>query len=165
MINGKRVGFTASTFDLLHAGHIAMLREAKEQCEYLICALQNDPTLDRPNKNRPVQSVVERQLQLVGCKYVDEIWVYNTEKDLEDLLLVLPIDVRILGVEYEGKEFTGRNICIKRNIDLYFNGRDHSFSSSELRQRVATAEDLKQRMTKEGYFDQVPDDTGGPSNK
>ena len=142
-----------------------MLRDTKEQCEYLICALQNDPTLDRPNKNRPVQSVVERQLQLVGCKYVDEIWIYNTEKDLEDLLLVLPIDVRILGVEYEGKEFTGRNICIKRNIDLYFNGRDHSFSSSELRQRVAIAEDLKSKMTKDGYYGQIPDDTGGPSNK
>jgi len=80
-------------------------------------------------------------------------------------LLVLPMDVRILGVEYEGQEFTGRNICIKRNIDLYFNGRDHSFSSSELRQRVAGAEELKQRMAKEGYFDQVPDDRIGPSNK
>ena len=87
MLNNKKVGFTASTFDLLHAGHIAMLREAKEQCEYLICALQNDPTLDRPSKNTPVQSIVERQLQLEGCKFVDEVWVYNTEKDLEDLLL------------------------------------------------------------------------------
>lgn len=165
MLNNKKVGFTASTFDLLHAGHIAMLREAKEQCEYLICALQNDPTLDRPSKNTPVQSIVERQLQLEGCKFVDEVWVYNTEKDLEDLLLVLPIDVRILGVEYEGKEFTGREICHKRGIELFFNGRDHSFSSSELRQRVAAAEDLKHRMTKEGYYGQVPDDTGGPSNK
>lgn len=165
MINGKKVGFTASTFDLLHAGHIAMLREAKEHCEFLICALQNDPTLDRPNKNKPVQSIVERQLQLIGCKYVDEVWVYNTEKDLEDLLLVLPIDVRILGVEYEGKEFTGREICHKRGIDLFFNGRDHSFSSSELRQRVAFAEDLKTKMSKEGYFGTVPDDTGGPSTK
>lgn len=146
MINGKRVGFTASTFDLLHAGHIAMLREAKNQCDYLICGLQNDPTLDRPTKNSPVQSIVERQLQLSGCKYVDEIWVYNTEKDLEDLLLILPIDIRILGVEYENKEFTGREICHKRNIDLYFNGRDHSFSSSELRQRVAIAEDLKKHL-------------------
>lgn len=146
MINEKKVGFTASTFDLLHAGHVAMLREAKSQCEYLICALQNDPTLDRPTKNSPVQSIVERQLQLSGCKYVDEIWVYNTEKDLEDLLLVLPIDVRILGVEYEGKEFTGREICHKRGIELYFNGRDHSFSSSELRQRVFLAENYKKQL-------------------
>jgi glycerol-3-phosphate cytidylyltransferase len=117
-----------------------MLQEAKTQCDYLICGLQNDPTLDRPTKNRPVQSIVERQMQLKGSRYVDEVWVYNTEKDLEDLLLTLPIDVRILGVEYEGKEFTGREICHKRGIDLYFNGRDHSFSSSNLRRRVYEAE-------------------------
>jgi glycerol-3-phosphate cytidylyltransferase len=165
MINDKRVGFTASTFDLLHAGHISMLREAQEHCDYLICALQNDPTLDRPSKNRPVQSIVERQLQLIGCKYVNEVWVYNTEKDLEDLLLVLPIDVRILGVEYEGKEFTGREICHKRNIELYFNGRDHSFSSSELRQRVAQAELLKEHNRFHDTTGVIPDDSGGPSNK
>jgi glycerol-3-phosphate cytidylyltransferase len=136
----QRVGFTCSTFDLLHAGHIAMLAEARNQCDYLIVGLQSDPTLDRATKNKPVQSVVERQMQLRGCRYVDEIWVYNTEKDLEDLLLMLPIDVRILGVEYEGKEFTGREICHKRGIELYFNGRDHSFSSSNLRKRVYQAE-------------------------
>lgn len=134
------VGFTCSTFDLLHAGHVAMLAEAKTQCDYLIVGLQSDPTLDRSTKNKPVQSIVERQMQLRGCRYVDEIWVYNTEKDLEDLLLMLPIDVRILGVEYEGKEFTGREICHKRGIKLYFNGRDHSFSSSNLRKRVYQAE-------------------------
>jgi len=138
-----RVGFTASTFDLLHAGHVAMLQEAKTQCDYLICGLQNDPTLDRPSKNSPVQSIVERQMQLKGSRYVDEVWVYNTEKDLEDLLLTLPINVRILGVEYEGKEFTGREICHKRGIELYFNGRDHSFSSSSLRKRVYEAEKNK----------------------
>jgi glycerol-3-phosphate cytidylyltransferase len=135
-----KVGFTCSTFDLLHAGHVAMLQEAKTQCDYLIVGLQNDPTLDRPNKNKPVQSIVERQMQLKGSRYVDEVWVYNTEKDLEDLLLTLPIDVRILGVEYEGKEFTGREICHKRGIELYFNGRDHSFSSSSLRRRVYESE-------------------------
>lgn len=140
-----RVGFTASTFDLLHAGHVAMLQEAKTQCDYLICGLQNDPTLDRPTKNRPVQTIVERQMQLKGSRYVDEVWVYNTEKDLEDLLLTLPIDVRILGVEYEGKEFTGREICHKRGIELYFNGRDHSFSSSSLRKRVYEAELAKEQ--------------------
>lgn len=134
------VGFTCSTFDLLHAGHVAMLAEAKTQCDYLIVGLQSDPTLDRATKNKPVQSIVERQMQLRGCRYVDEIWVYNTEKDLEDLLLMLPIDVRILGVEYENKEFTGREICHKRAIKLYFNGRDHSFSSSNLRKRVYQAE-------------------------
>jgi len=139
-----KVGFTCSTFDLLHAGHVAMLQEAKTQCDYLIVGLQNDPTLDRPNKNRPVQSIVERQMQLKGSRYVDEVWVYNTEKDLEDLLLTLPINVRILGVEYEGKEFTGREICHKRGIELYFNGRDHSFSSSSLRRRVYEAEMEKQ---------------------
>ena len=143
MMNGKRIGFTCSAFDLLHAGHVTMLQEAKSQCDYLIVGLQNDPSADRPQKNRPVQSIVERQIQLDGSKYVDEIWVYNTEKDLEDLLLTLPIDVRILGVEYEGKEFTGREICHKRNIELYFNGRDHSFSSSGLRRRVFEAESEK----------------------
>lgn len=137
------IGFTCSTFDLLHAGHVAMLQEAKTQCDYLIVGLQNDPTLDRPDKNKPIQSIVERQMQLKGSRYVDEIWVYNTEKDLEDLLLMLPIQVRILGVEYEGKEFTGREICHKRSIELFFNGRDHSFSSSSLRKRVAEAEAKK----------------------
>lgn len=139
-----KIGFTCSTFDLLHAGHVTMLQEAKTQCDYLIVGLQNDPTLDRPSKNKPVQSVVERQMQLRGSKYVDEIWIYNTEKDLEDLLLTLPLNVRILGVEYEGKEFTGREICHKRNIDLYFNKRDHSFSSSSLRRRVYEAEVAKE---------------------
>jgi len=139
-----KIGFTCSTFDLLHAGHVSMLQEAKTQCDYLIVGLQNDPTLDRATKNKPIQSIVERQMQLRGNKYVDEIWVYNTEKDLEDLLLTLPLDVRILGVEYEGKEFTGREICHKRNIDLYFNGRDHSFSSSSLRKRVYEAELAKE---------------------
>jgi glycerol-3-phosphate cytidylyltransferase len=138
-----KIGFTCSTFDLLHAGHVSMLQEAKTQCDYLIVGLQNDPTLDRTTKNKPIQSIIERQMQLRGNKYVDEIWVYNTEKDLEDLLLTLPLNVRILGVEYEGKEFTGREICHKRNIGLYFNGRDHSFSSSSLRKRVYEAEKEK----------------------
>ena len=138
-----KIGFTCSTFDLLHAGHVSMLQEAKTQCDYLIVGLQNDPTLDRATKNKPIQSIIERQMQLRGNKYVDEIWVYNTEKDLEDLLLTLPLNVRILGVEYEGKEFTGREICHKRNIGLYFNGRDHSFSSSSLRKRVYAAEKEK----------------------
>jgi len=133
-----KIGFTCSTFDLLHAGHITMLEEARRQCEFLIVGLQNDPTLDRPDtKNPPVQSIVERQIQLSAVKYVDEIIVYNTEQDLCDLLLTLPIDIRILGVEYEQTEFTGKEICKNRGIECYFNKRDHSFSSTSLRKRVS----------------------------
>ena len=131
------VGFTASTFDLLHAGHVQMLREAKDHCDYLICGLQIDPSVDRKEKNSPVQTVVERYTQLSAVKYVDEIIPYQTEKDLEDILEMYQIDVRILGDEYRDKEFTGKSICQKRNIELYFNKRDHRFSSSGLRKRVA----------------------------
>jgi glycerol-3-phosphate cytidylyltransferase len=139
--DGKRIGITFSTFDMLHAGHIAMLSEAKNHCDYLICGLQTDPTIDRPDsKNPPVQSIVERQIQLGACRYVDEVVVYQTEQDLRDLLLILPVDVRILGVEYEGKPFSGDEECWKRNIEIVYNGRDHSFSSSSLRKRVAAAE-------------------------
>jgi len=137
---GLKIGITFSTFDLLHAGHIAMLSEAKNHCDYLIAGLQTDPTLDRTTKNSPVQSIVERQIQLQATRYVDEIVVYQTEKDLEDILLSMPIDVRILGVEYENRDFTGKDICNKRGIELIYNGRDHSFSSSSLRKRVAEAE-------------------------
>ena len=144
---GKRVGITFSTFDMLHAGHIAMLSEAKNHCDYLICGLQTDPTIDRPEtKNRPIQSVVERQIQLAACRYVDEVVVYQTEQDLVDLLLILPLDVRILGVEYEQKDFTGRDECYDRGIELVFNGRDHSFSSSSLRKRVVAAEIEKELL-------------------
>ena len=139
-LSKMRVGFTASAFDLLHAGHVQMLREAKEQCDYLICGLQLDPSLDRRDKNSPVQSIVERYTQLKGVKYVDEIIPYATERDLEDILNLYRIDVRILGEEYREKEFTGRDICKKRGIDLYFNKRDHRFSSSDLRKRVVESE-------------------------
>jgi glycerol-3-phosphate cytidylyltransferase len=136
-----KVGFTCSTFDLFHAGHIMMLKEARTQCDYLIVGLQTDPTIDRPTeKNKPIQSVFERYEQLKACKYVDEILVYATEKDLVDILLSYPIDVRILGNEYEHKSFTGRNECVERSIQFYFNKRDHSFSTTELRQRVVDAE-------------------------
>ena len=137
---GLRIGFTASQFDMLHAGHIAMLSEARNHCDYLIAGLQNNASWDRPEKNAPIQSIVERQLQLAATRYVDEIVVYNTEKDLEDILLTLPLDVRILGVEYRDKEFTGRDICVSRDIELIYNKRDHSFSSSSLRKRVVEAE-------------------------
>lgn len=142
--DGLKVGITFSTFDLFHAGHIAMLAEAKNHCDYLIAALQTDPTIDRPDtKNPPVQSIVERQIQLNTNRNVDEVVIYQTEKDLEDLLLILPVDVRILGIEYSDKEFTGKQICVDRGIELVFNSRDHSFSSSNLRKRVVAAELVK----------------------
>jgi len=138
---GLKIGITFSTFDMLHAGHVAMLAEDKNHCDYLIAGLKTDPTIDRPDtKNRPVQSIVERQIQLAACRYVDEVVVYQTEQDLVDLLLILPLDVRILGVEYSNKDFTGDSECHARGIELVFNGRDHSFSSSSLRKRVAAAE-------------------------
>lgn len=144
---GKRVGITFSTFDLLHAGHIAMLSEAKNHCDYLIAALQTDPTIDRPDtKNKPIQSIVERQIQLSACRYVDEVVVYSTEQDLVDLLLILPVDVRILGVEYQDKMFTGKGECHTRGIEIVYNGRDHSFSSSSLRKRVYESEVNKKQV-------------------
>jgi glycerol-3-phosphate cytidylyltransferase len=138
---GKKVGITFSSWDLFHAGHVAMLAEAKNHCDYLIAGIQTDPTIDRPDtKNKPVQSIIERQIQLAASRYVDDVVVYQTEKDIEDLLLILPLDVRILGVEYQNKSFTGKDICIKRGIQLVYNNRDHSFSSSSLRKRVVEAE-------------------------
>ena len=132
-----KIGITFSTFDLLHAGHVAMLREAKHQCDYLIIGLQSDPTIDRPDtKNSPIQTMFERYLQLKAVEYVDEIIPYQTEKDLEDILETLPINVRILGEEYRDKDFTGKDICRKRGIELYFNKRDHRFSSTDLRNRI-----------------------------
>ena len=134
---------------MLHAGHIAMLSEAKNHCDYLICGLQTDPTIDRPDtKNSPIQSIVERQIQLSACRYVDEVVVYQTEQDLIDLLLILPLDVRILGVEYEEKDFSGRSECYDRGIELVFNKRDHSFSSSSLRKRVVAAATEKALLAK-----------------
>ena len=131
-----KVGFTCSTFDLLHAGHVSMLREAKSQCDYLICGLQVDPTIDRKEKNSPIQNIVERQVQLNAIKYVDEVIIYCTEDDLCDIINMYPIDVRILGEEYRSKDFTGKDECRLRGIDLYFNKRDHRFSTSDLRKRV-----------------------------
>jgi glycerol-3-phosphate cytidylyltransferase len=138
---GRPIGFTCSTFDLLHAGHILMLAECKSICDYLIVGLQSDPTIDRPEtKNKPVQSVVERYVQLSAVKFVDEIIVYDTEKDLEDLLMFLPITMRICGEEYKEKHLTGRDICDNRGIKTYYNSRTHRFSSSELRQRTYQSE-------------------------
>ncbi len=131
-----RIGFTCSTFDLLHAGHVMMLREAKAQCDYLICGLQVDPSVDRPEKNSPIQSIVEREAQLAAIKYVDEVIIYCTEDDLCDIINMYPIDIRILGEEYRDRDFTGKDECKKRGIQLYFNKREHRFSTSDLRKRV-----------------------------
>lgn len=138
-----KIGITFSAFDLLHAGHIKMLEDAKRQCDYLICGLQTDPTLDRPEKNRPVQTVVERYIQLKACSFVDEVVPYATEQDLEDILRSFKIDVRILGEEYKEKNFTGRTYCEEKGIELYYNTRDHRFSSSGLRKEVAEKEIIK----------------------
>jgi glycerol-3-phosphate cytidylyltransferase len=127
-----KVGFTASCFDLFHAGHVMMLKEAKEQCDYLIVGLQTDPTIDRPTKNKPVQSILERFIQVEGCKYVDQIVPYSSEEDLINLLTSYPIDVRIIGEEYKDKQFTGFDLP----IEVYFNRRQHNFSTTDLRQRV-----------------------------
>ena len=135
-----KIGITFSAFDLLHAGHIKMLEDAKNHCDYLICGLQTDPTLDRPEKNKPTQSIVERYIQLKGCKFVDQIVPYATEQDLEDVLRAFNIDVRILGDEYREKNFTGRSYCEEKDIILYYNSRDHRFSSSALRRLVAEKE-------------------------
>ena len=138
---GRPIAFTCSTFDLLHAGHILMLAECKQICDYLIVGLQTDPTIDRPDvKNKPVQSIVERYVQLSAVKFVDEIIVYDTEKDLEDLLMFLPITMRICGEEYKERHLTGRDICDTRGIRTHYNSRTHRFSSSELRQRTYQSE-------------------------
>ncbi|WP_348810436.1 adenylyltransferase/cytidyltransferase family protein [Flavobacterium maritimum] len=142
-----KIGITFSAFDLLHAGHIKMLEEARRQCDYLIAALQTDPTIDRPEKNRPTQSVVERYIQLKGCRFVDEIVPYATEQDLEDILRSFKLDVRIIGDEYKDKNFTGRTYCEEKGIALYFNVRDHRFSSSSLRKEVMEKE-IKKELQK-----------------
>jgi len=140
-----KVGITFSSFDLFHAGHVKMLEDAKRECDYLICGLQTDPTLDRPEKNRPIQSVVERYIQLNGCKYVDEVVPYATEQDLEDVLRSYKVDVRIIGDEYASKQFTGRDYCEKTGIKLFYNKREHRFSSSSLRKEVQEKENLKNK--------------------
>lgn len=139
----KKIGITFSSFDLLHAGHVRMLEEAKMHCDYLIVGLQTDPTIDRPEKNKPIQTIVERYIQLKACKFVDEVIPYTTEMDLEDILQALPIDVRILGDEYKNVDFTGRKYCDKMEIQLVFNKRNHRFSSSGLRKEVYLCEAIK----------------------
>ena len=138
-----KVGITFSTFDLLHAGHIKMLEEAKRVCDYLIVGLQLDPSIDRDEKNAPTQTIIERYIQLKGCIHVDEIVPYVTENDLLDILQSFKIDVRIVGDEYTEKQYTGRTYCEEKGIEVYYNSRDHRFSSSKLRKQVKLAEDNK----------------------
>ena len=131
-----KIGITCSSFDLFHAGHVKMLEEAKSQCDYLIVALQTDPTIDRPEKNKPIQSIVERYVQVNGCKWVDEIVPYATEKDLEDIFASFQLDYRFIGIEYKDKDFTAKDVCLSRKIELIYNSRSHKWSSSELRNRI-----------------------------
>ncbi len=138
-----KIGITFSSFDLFHAGHIKMLEEAKSQCDYLIAGLQLDPSIDRPEKNTPSQSIIERYVQLRSCKYINEIVPYTTERDLIDLLSCFKIDVRIIGEEYLNKNFSGKDYCIKKGIEIYYNKRDHRFSSSSLRKIIAEKERKK----------------------
>ncbi len=135
-MNKKIVGFSCGSFDLFHGGHVSMLRECKKVCDELIVGIQTDPTIDRSKKNKPIQSIVERQISVGACRYVDKITVYETEKDLEDLLSILDIDIRIVGADWKGKSFTGKEICAKRGIEIHYNTRDHRFSTSELRERI-----------------------------
>ena len=144
------VGITFSTFDLLHAGHIAMLREAKSVCDHLICGLQVDPSYDRMYKNPPVQTLVERHSQLAAISYVDEIIPYQTESDVMDILEMYPIDIRIIGEEYRSCDFTGKEECRALGIDIYYNKRDHRFSSSNLRERVYESEQSKREKSERG---------------
>ena len=132
-------GFTASSFDLFHSGHVAMLKEARSNCDYMIVGLQTDPTLDRPEKNAPIQSVFERYVQLEGCKYIDEIIPYATEQDLLDIFLTYKIDVRFIGEEYKSKDYTGKQLCLDKGIEIHYNSRQHSFSTSGLRKRISEA--------------------------
>lgn len=142
MLNMQKqsIGITFSAFDLLHAGHIAMLKEAKTQCDFLICGLQVDPTMERPEKNKPIQSLIERYIQLSAVKYVDEIIPYCLEEELCNILLTYPIDVRIIGSDYKNKNFTGKGICIDNGIKIFYNSRSHNFSTSGLRKNIALKE-------------------------
>jgi glycerol-3-phosphate cytidylyltransferase len=145
--NNKIIGITCSTFDLLHTGHIIMLEECKKYCDYLICALQNDPTIDRPEKNKPVQSIVERYIQLDAVKYVDKIIPYNIESELIEIFNSLDLNVRIIGEDYKNLPFTAKDVCLERNIKIIYNNRDHNYSTSNLRKKIYNLENKKNITT------------------
>lgn len=136
-------GITFGAFDLFHAGHILMLEEAKTVCGYLIVAIQTNPSLDRETKNAPVQSIEEREIQVRACRYVDEVIIYDREVDVLEILETLDWDIRIIGDEYKDKPFTGRELSLEK---CYFNRRPHSFSSSELRSRIANEHFKKHKV-------------------
>ena len=127
------VGITAGSFDLFHAGHVLMLKDAKDQCDYFIVALQTDPTIDRKEKNKPIQTMYERFVQLDACKYVDKIIPYETEDDLYTLIMNTDVDIRIIGNEYRNEDFTAREV----GLEIYYNARNHQWSTTELRERIA----------------------------
>lgn len=147
------IGFTCSAFDLLHAGHVLMLEEAKSICEHLIVGLQVDPSVDRSQKRKPIQSIVERQIQLSAVKYVDDVIVYSTEQDLVDLLRTLPINVRIVGEDYKNKNFTGKELMKSLGIDIYYNSRSHKFSTTELRDRVLSSDRDNKYYNSSHYYE------------
>jgi glycerol-3-phosphate cytidylyltransferase len=146
-------GFTCGTFDVMHAGHILMLQEAKEQCKRLVVGLQTDPTIDRPSKNKPVESLVERYVKLRAIKWVDDIIPYTTEEDLTNIFKMFPFDVRIVGADYIGKDFTARQYCIDNRIDIYYNSRSHSYSSTDMRNRVYLSELAKHPEVKAKWIE------------
>jgi glycerol-3-phosphate cytidylyltransferase len=141
-----KVGITFSTFDLFHAGHVKMLEEAKTVCDFLIVGLQLDPSIERPEKNSPSQSIIERYIQVKGCKHIDEIVPYVAEQDILDILKSFKIDVRIIGEEYKNSNFTGKDYCLKKGIDIYFNSRDHRFSSSGIRSQLKNSKIKKKNV-------------------
>ena len=134
-------GITFSAFDLFHAGHVAMLSEAKGECDYLIACIHADPSKENSGKNKPIQSLLERQIQVNGCRYVDETIVYESEEDLRNILRTIPWDVRIIGEEYMNKHFTGKEEFNLPSKEVYYNYRQHTFSSSELRDRIQCKKD------------------------
>ena len=143
-----KIGFNCSSFDLFHAGHVTMLKMEKDLCDWLIVALQVDPTIDRPGiKNKPIQSVYERYVQVQGCRYVDEILVYETEEDLLNMIKTQRMDIRFLSEEYENRDFTGKQYCIDNGIEIHYHKRQHKYSSTELRNRVHHLEELKRTET------------------
>ena len=131
-----KVGFTCGAFDLLHPGHLIMLRQCKEQCDWLIVGLHTDPTIDRPEKNKPIQTVYERWVQLNACTYIDTVVPYDTENDLCNMMATLDMNIRFVGADHRNDYITGQQICESRKIKIIFNDRYHDYSSSELRERI-----------------------------
>jgi glycerol-3-phosphate cytidylyltransferase len=144
----KRVGFTCGTFDLLHTGHALMLEEARDQCDWLVVGVQSDPSLDRRNKNKPIQAYDERVAMVQSIKWVDEVCCYDTEDQLYNLLIEINPAIRIVGADWKGRKFTGHDL----DIAVFFNTRDHDYSTSNLRERVYLAEAAKRKQAVKSKF-------------